>query len=95
MVVKSIKLNLKRKNQKNQAILNLNQNQCYPAKTTILEKLGSFVYVFLKTSYFLSASFVYFFIFLFTFEEGNIYLSLRSLSIDDVYVGKMPTKHMI
>ena len=43
---------------------------------TTLEKLGLFVYVFLKTSYFSSASFVYFFIFWLHFRgEISFYLS--------------------
>ena len=56
---------------------------------TILEKLGLFVYVFLNTSYFSSASFVYFFLFCLHFRRKiSIYLSDHSSSIE-VYACKM------
>ena len=44
---------------------------------TILEKLGLFVYVFLNTSYFSSASFVYFFYFVYIL--GGKYLSISQI----------------
>ena len=52
---------------------------------SILEKLGLFVYVFLKTSFFFQCFLCLLSYFLFTFKGENIYLSLRSFSID-VYV---------
>ena len=61
---------------------------------SILEKLGLFVYVFLKTSFFFQCFLCLLSYFLFTVQGGNIYLSLRSFSID-VYSGKMPTYYMI